>query len=109
VVRLGESSLALLIGGKEGSKAFDGCLLYHPEKGWLRCDVVSAFPLPVSGAILASHPPQISGQNEFSGIYAGGLKDDGIVADQLLFWKLDLSDSQVSSMPKLGPHDCWEA
>lgn len=101
-IRLGDSSLALVIGGKTGgSTVFDGCLLYHPEKGWVECEFSGSRPVPVFGAILASARPGTNdacvGKSDalvsFRGILAGGILEDGTFARQTLRWELALGDT----------------
>lgn len=93
VTALGESGLAFLVGGRGGSTPFDGCLLYHPDAGWVDCETVGGKPAAVYGAVLACGG--ISGAARFSGIYAGGLSDDGLIADQILQWEVDVSNIKV--------------
>ncbi|KAL2135617.1 hypothetical protein VTI74DRAFT_7764 [Chaetomium olivicolor] len=89
VTALGMSGLALLVGGRDETDAFDGCLLYHPEDGWVSCEVVGDRPAAVYGAVLAS--ASVGEAASFSGIYAGGL-EDGLISDQFLSWQVDVSD-----------------
>ncbi|KAL2016509.1 hypothetical protein VTK56DRAFT_3437 [Thermocarpiscus australiensis] len=89
VAALRESGWALLVGGRGETAAFDGCLLYHPKIGWVDCMIVGVRPAAVYGAMLfCGWGCEYSG---FNGIYLGGLKD-GLVADQLLYWQLDVSE-----------------
>ncbi|KAK3386929.1 hypothetical protein B0H63DRAFT_412060 [Podospora didyma] len=90
VTGLGDSGLAFLVGGRGAAAAFDGYLVYHTELGWVSCEVVGTErPTDVYGAVLSSWSTEL--KTRFDGIYAGGLQD-GIVADQILSWELDVSD-----------------
>ncbi|KXX75497.1 tRNA wybutosine-synthesizing protein 4 [Madurella mycetomatis] len=95
VTALGDSGLALLFGGRGETAPFDRCLLYHPDGGWMSCEVSGDKPAAVYGAVLScgsTHDPA-----SFSGIYAGGL-EDGLISDQLLLWEavaLDTKNPQI--------------
>ncbi|KAH8677272.1 leucine carboxyl methyltransferase [Xylariales sp. PMI_506] len=97
--RLGNSRFVLVIGGKTGpSSVFPGCLIYHPETGWIECKISGPSHLPISGAMLASCDSsteasstlESAGYVTFHGILAGGLLEDGIPAKQALRWELQL-------------------
>lgn len=92
--RLGQSSLALVIGGKTGpSTVFDGCLLYVPEVGWKECVVAGKHLIPVFGAIMTSINLTSSRPlTTFEGILAGGLLADGTMSEQTLRWEISVSD-----------------
>ena len=74
-------------------------MVYDPEGGWVGCEVVGGErPVPVYGASLACQRPG-SGSDDavvFSGIFVGGLSDDGVIADQIMAWELDVANRQVS-------------
>jgi tRNA wybutosine-synthesizing protein 4 len=93
VTALRRSGLALLVGGRGEIDAFDGCLVYHPETGWMQCEILGDRPAAVYGAALACGS-STAGGNRFSGIYAGGL-EDGLISDQILLWEADISDIKV--------------
>lgn len=93
VTALGDSGLALLFGGRGETTPFDCCLLYHPDEGWLSCEVAGDKPAAVYGAVLSSG--STCGPASFSGMYAGGL-EDGLVSDQILLWEADVLDTKVS-------------
>jgi tRNA wybutosine-synthesizing protein 4 len=92
VTALGESGLALLVGGRGEAEAFDGCLLYHPDSGWVDCEVIGDKPAAVYGAVLSCRNAGTTGV--FSGIYVGGL-ENGLVSDQILSWEADVLDNKV--------------
>ncbi|KAL2179972.1 uncharacterized protein P884DRAFT_193960 [Thermothelomyces heterothallicus CBS 202.75] len=86
VTALGRSGLALLVGGRGEKMAFGGCLVYHPEAGWVDCDIVGEKPAAVYGAVLSC-----SGESSgcvFNGVYAGGL-EDALISDQIMYWEAD--------------------
>lgn len=101
-VRLGNSALVLLIGGKQSPKAvFNGCLVYHPRLGWLKLRMPESSLKPkVFGAIAACFPedaialameePSSSGDGsyEFQGLLAGGMYEDGMISNETLYWTL---------------------
>ncbi|KAL8334896.1 hypothetical protein RB598_009223 [Gaeumannomyces tritici] len=93
-VRLGHSSMVLVLGGKTGPSAiFDGYLLYHPDRGWMRCRVArSSIPTPVFGALAFCSSRAPRGSTTFSGVYAGGIGEGGTIQDQVLLWELNVSD-----------------
>lgn len=93
VTALGESGLALLVGGRGETEVFDGCLLYHHEVGWVNCEIKGDRPAAVYGAVLCCGG--VNGVASFSGIYAGGL-EDGLIAEQILGWEVDVSNIKVS-------------
>ncbi|WPJ64437.1 hypothetical protein SMAC4_04141 [Sordaria macrospora] len=91
VTRLGKTDLALLAGGRGIADIFPDWLLYEPKLGWIRCELAGDVkPISVYGATLTCLRQE---QASFSGVFAGGLSDDGLIADQLLAWNLDLSNS----------------
>lgn len=108
VVRLGETSLALLIGGKtDSSTIFDGCLLFNPEKGWVNVEIRhfdrgiradSAVYHPVFGANLVEdsywHTDRMGAVRRL-GYLAGGMTSEGLIADQILHWQVDVPYSEL--------------
>lgn len=98
VVSLKRDGLALLAGGRgatsEGSAEFS---VYVPQEGWMVCEVVGdEKPLAVYGGILGLREDSDS----LTGIFAGGL-NDGVIADQVLTWELDISDLKVRGCPPI--------
>ncbi|KAI0016277.1 LCM-domain-containing protein [Xylariomycetidae sp. FL0641] len=98
--RLGRSNQTLLIGGKlDATSVYTGCLLYEPQAGWLACEIAGSQYVPVFGAMLVSfQEPKWETQNgaeapgilHFEGILAGGILQDGTIAEQVLQWDLCL-------------------
>ncbi|TLD05301.1 uncharacterized protein PgNI_09679 [Pyricularia grisea] len=99
-VRLGHSSLALVFGGKTGaSKVFDGYLLYHPQKGWIRCKVKGDIvPCPVFGAVAFCSKGTSRGSPLFRGVLAGGITEKGVIIDQILRWELEIGGFETPSI-----------
>lgn len=90
VTRLGKTDMALLAGGRGVADIFPDWLLYEPKLGWIRCEIAGDVkPISVYGATVTCLHQE---QDSFSGIFAGGLSDDGLIADQLLAWNLDVSN-----------------
>ncbi|KAK7949132.1 leucine carboxyl methyltransferase [Apiospora aurea] len=95
--RLGQSTFALVVGGKtDATSVFKGCLLYQPEAGWIECTISGDY-VPVFGAVLVSYPDTITSDSEndeprtgFHGLLIGGLLEDGTLAKQALYWRLNL-------------------
>ncbi|KAI1480532.1 LCM-domain-containing protein [Daldinia eschscholtzii] len=98
ITRLGNSGLALLVGGKsDASNIFNGCLLYRPGSGWIECEIQGSEYEPVFGSLLVclggpSHSPETGGV-KFDGLITGGISRDGVIAQQILRWVLTLSDN----------------
>ncbi|KAK0673500.1 putative leucine carboxyl methyltransferase 2 [Cercophora samala] len=89
VTTLGTSGMALLVNGRGKSSTFDGCLLFHAEKGWIECDSRGdTFAARYGGVIGVNNSNGITG---FSGIYAGGLVD-ALFTKEVMSWELDISD-----------------
>lgn len=88
--RLSGSSLALVAGGRSTSTGIsDMIAVFHPGKGWLRCDVVGSIrPEAVFGAILTCTGSQPGQGPSFHGLLAGGMDENGILNQRTLEWKL---------------------
>ncbi|KAL2755841.1 hypothetical protein ACRALDRAFT_1033439, partial [Sodiomyces alcalophilus JCM 7366] len=92
VTRLGSSSLALLAGGKINHYSVSPHFyLYHPENGWVKCQVQGTPP-----AVFGSVWTEIanSGPGSYQGLLYGGMLEEGVLNEQAFTWKLDLADSQ---------------
>ncbi|KAM7222076.1 hypothetical protein V8F06_002581 [Rhypophila decipiens] len=90
-----ESNMALLVGGKGPEGVFGGCLVHQPGKGWVSCEVIGGVGLkPVYGATICCFRRSNSAPEVFCGIYAGGLLDDGVIADQILSWELNIANPE---------------
>ncbi|KAB5585773.1 methyltransferase-like protein [Coniochaeta sp. 2T2.1] len=103
IVRLGESSFALLIGGKTDSSAiFDGCLLFHPEQGWVDVEIKcfdgairtsSLVYNPVFGAAMVEDHDFDTDRTDAirrAGYLLGGMTSDCLIANQLLHWTVNV-------------------
>lgn len=92
VASLGDSGMALLVGGKGlgAAPSSSDCHLYQPQVGWASCEIVSEVkPAAVHGAVLACQGTENAGH--FGGLFAGGLQG-GLINDQILSWELVVSD-----------------
>ncbi|KAI1499454.1 leucine carboxyl methyltransferase [Biscogniauxia marginata] len=121
LTRLGRSNMALLIGGKSDSfTIFDGCLVYQPGSGWIKCEISGSGYQPVFGAMLVSFKEVLSSPVDgdlmdrsitFRGILTGGLLQDGVVSKQTLRWDLQLPTNgnpiiSFESLAGSGPSKC---
>lgn len=103
-LRLKESSLVLVAGGRTGASSISpDYLLFNPTKGWRLCairgDVV---PLPTFGGILASSTStETRIKNIYHGLIAGGVTYDGLIASRQYIWILDNSGSSVRFLSNL--------
>ncbi|KAB5583350.1 methyltransferase-like protein [Coniochaeta sp. 2T2.1] len=108
IVRLGESSFALLIGGKaDSSTIFDGCLLFHPEQGWANVEIkcfVGAIRTsslvynPVFGAAMVEDHDFDTDRTDAirrAGYLLGGMTSDCLIANQLLHWTVNVPYTPV--------------
>lgn len=93
--RLYGSSLVLVSGGRSASTGISDMLtVFHPEKGWLRCDIVSSVrPEAVFGAALICTGSQIDRRPVFRGFLAGGFREDGTLNQSILAWELLFADN----------------
>lgn len=87
--RLGNSSLVLFLGGKTGTSAIsDLVMVYHPEDGWLICNVRGSIrPKVVFGATLICSSKQPGCQLAFTGLLMGGISE-GVIDSQIQKWTL---------------------
>ncbi|KAK0741628.1 hypothetical protein B0T21DRAFT_381455 [Apiosordaria backusii] len=102
VVALGNSGTALLVNGRGKSSTFEGCLLYHPEQGWIECDIKgTTFAARYGGVISVKNSNTATSS---SGIYAGGLVD-ALFTEEVMSWELDFSDVKkpVLTFTRLRP------
>ncbi|KAK4100966.1 LCM-domain-containing protein [Parathielavia hyrcaniae] len=90
VSALGDSGLALLVGGRGEDEALDGCLVYRPETGWLNCEIIGHRPAAVYGAAISCEDSP-RGSATFRGLYIGGIHN-GLISDQALAWEADISN-----------------
>lgn len=98
--RLASSSLALVLGGRSvPAGVSDLVAVYHPERGWLQCNIVgSTRHKSVFGALLTCTGRRNGCHTTFHGYFAGGLLSDGMIDKQILAWDLSLDDTLVSSL-----------
>ncbi|KAK4164974.1 tRNA wybutosine-synthesizing protein 4 [Cladorrhinum sp. PSN259] len=86
ITSLGDSGWVLLVGGRGETEVFDGCLAFHAQHGWVECEVEGDKPVAAYGAVLCSN------SDASSGIYAGGIDENGMFVDQILRWKASFDD-----------------
>lgn len=95
-IRLGSSCMALVVGGKMDHQTTSSAFyVYHPESGWLTCQVQGS-PLALFGASLTEIVEPSPALHK--GLLAGGMVSDGIINQQTLHWQLDLNDLEVCSL-----------
>ncbi|VUC34533.1 unnamed protein product [Clonostachys rosea] len=94
-LRLKNSSLVLVIGGKTGpSDISDDVFVFHPEKGWLTCEKIGVEPEPLFGATICNSSKAGVERDEFGGLLAGGLHLDGTFNVKQYRWSLKMTASQ---------------
>lgn len=100
--RLLNSYLALVIGGKTGpTDVSSDAFVFHPQRGWLTCQMSGAEAPPVVfGAVLSNASTPGTEPGYFEGMLAGGMKEDGTLNRDTYWWRLELTASQ--QQPKLA-------
>lgn len=95
-VRLPGSSLALIVGGKTGpADVSSDAYVFHPEKGWLTCELSGSSPAPrIFGAALCNASSSTSERVCFEGTLFGGMKQDGTLNRKTYWWRLELTGSE---------------
>lgn len=95
-VRLGNSSLLLIFGGKKSSsKLSDEFFLFNPDKAcWQTCKVVGSAPDPCFGSLAFNgiSPPDQPGT--FRGMLAGGISQNGCINTKQYTWQINALDAQ---------------
>ncbi|KAH6604968.1 hypothetical protein Trco_006675 [Trichoderma cornu-damae] len=90
-VRLGNSSLLLIFGGKKSSSQLsDEFFLFNPDRAcWQKCEAVGSTPDSCFGATVcnAISPTCMSGT--FRGILAGGISKNGRIATEQYMWQVN--------------------
>ncbi|KAJ4228247.1 tRNA methyltransferase ppm2 [Fusarium solani] len=96
-VRLPNSSLALVFGGKTGpSKISPDYFVFHPVKGWLKCTVSGVVPDPVFGSSAITSVDVASKPGTFQGLLCGGIKEDGKISNNAYIWTVDVTGTEPS-------------
>ncbi|EEU42559.1 uncharacterized protein NECHADRAFT_47919 [Fusarium vanettenii 77-13-4] len=96
-IRLPNSSLALVFGGKTGpSKISPDYLVFHPVKGWLKCTVSGVVPDPVFGSSAITSVDVASKPGTFQGLLCGGIMEDGKISDNAYIWTIDVTGIEPS-------------
>jgi tRNA wybutosine-synthesizing protein 4 len=99
-VRLGDSSLVLLAGGKTSLSVMSkDYLLYSPEKGWLACELIGeVIPPNTIGPVLSCFSGDSMSKTTFRGLLAGGMLQDGVINTEAFVWELTVTESHVGYM-----------
>ncbi|UKZ71604.1 uncharacterized protein TrAtP1_012559 [Trichoderma atroviride] len=95
-VRLGNSSLLLIFGGKKSSsKLSDEIFLFNPDKAcWQSCQVVGSAPDPCFGSIAFNGISPSDQPGTFRGMLAGGISQNGRINTKLYRWQINAFDLQ---------------
>ncbi|KAL6852235.1 hypothetical protein J3F83DRAFT_564011 [Trichoderma novae-zelandiae] len=95
-LRLGNSSLILIFGGKKSSsKLSDDVFLFNPQKAcWQTCRVAGAAPESCFGSFVCNSIPASSLTGDFCGILAGGISKNGCIATKQYMWRINVHDTQ---------------
>lgn len=100
-VRLGNSSLLLIFGGKKSSsKLSDEIFLFNPDKAcWQSCQVVGPAPDPWFGSIAFNGISPSDQPGTFCGMLAGGISQNGCINTKQYKWQIKAFDLQVCFAP----------
>ncbi|KAH0495546.1 hypothetical protein TgHK011_009089 [Trichoderma gracile] len=107
-LRLGNSSLLLILGGKKSSSQLsDDVFLFNPQKAcWQTCQLVGDAPESRFGSFLCNSIPASSTTGDYCGISAGGILKNGCIATKQYMWQLNVNDDQptISFCPMTTSH-----
>lgn len=103
--RLGTSSLVLVLGGKTGITGISSLItVYHPEDGWLVCNVGGSLqPKVVFGATMICSGRLSGCQVAFTGLVMGGISE-GVIDTRIQKWTLVFEDNKASSFLNILLH-----
>ncbi|PTB36290.1 hypothetical protein M441DRAFT_150835 [Trichoderma asperellum CBS 433.97] len=95
-VRLGNSSLLLIFGGKKSSsKLSDEIFLFSPDKAcWQTCKVVGSAPDPCFGSVAFNGISPSDQPGTFRGMLAGGMSQNGCINTKQYTWQINAFDAQ---------------
>lgn len=96
-VVLGRSSMVLIVGGHTGSRISRDCFVFHPERGWLTCEVQRALETPVFGAVAwcSSESNSEMPAGTYQGVLVGGMVHDATLSSRTYSWHLDMAQTRV--------------
>lgn len=96
-LRLGNSSLLLILGGKKSSTQLsDEVFLFNPQRAcWQRCQVVGSAPDSCFGSFVCNSISALTIPGAFRGMLAGGITKNGCIATKQYMWQLNAYDTQV--------------
>ncbi|RSL61585.1 tRNA wybutosine-synthesizing protein 4 [Fusarium duplospermum] len=96
-VRLPNSSLALVFGGKTGPcKISPDYFVFHPVRGWLKCATSGNVPDPAFGSSVATSIDVTIKPGTFQGFLCGGIKEDGKISSNAYIWTVDVTGAEPS-------------
>ncbi|KAL7952306.1 hypothetical protein V8C34DRAFT_323821 [Trichoderma compactum] len=91
-LRLGNSSLLLIFGGKKSSSQIsDEFFLFNPQRAcWQKCSVLGPAPDSCFGSIVCNSISTSSTSGVFSGMLAGGISKEGRIATKQYMWEINV-------------------
>jgi tRNA wybutosine-synthesizing protein 4 len=101
-IRLGRSSMVLVMGGKSARGVSSECFVFHPDKGWHRCVIDSTHVPSLFGA--STWQTQLDGPirvGNFQGVLCGGLNAATKPNLDMFRWHLDTTTSEVGTKRSL--------
>ncbi|UNI16231.1 tRNA methyltransferase ppm2, variant 3 [Purpureocillium takamizusanense] len=94
-IRLKGTSLALVLGGKTGASTLSSeCYVFCLERGWLRCHVQGADRCAAFGAVVYGDASVETKEGVFSGVVAGGIREDGCICTKEYSWRLSVLEER---------------
>ncbi|PTB74105.1 LCM-domain-containing protein [Trichoderma longibrachiatum ATCC 18648] len=107
-LRLGDSSLLLVLGGKKSSSELsDDVFLFNPQRAcWQTCRVAGTAPERCFGSFVCNSNPASSIAGDYCGILAGGISKNGCIATEQYLWRINVEDVQptISFRPIATSH-----
>ncbi|KAL7909900.1 hypothetical protein GGI35DRAFT_468937 [Trichoderma velutinum] len=95
-LRLGNSSLLLIFGGKKNSSQLsEDFFLFNPQRAcWQKCSVLGPAPDSCFGSIVCNSISTSSSLGVFSGMLAGGISKDGRIATKQYMWEINVYNTE---------------
>jgi tRNA wybutosine-synthesizing protein 4 len=96
-IRLGQSSMALVLGGRSAGSVSSSAYVYHPDNGWRICVDENPVKPALFGAAAwnVNEPDAQSSVGKFQGLVCGGLTGIGNPNLEVYRWYLDTTGVQV--------------
>ncbi|EHK18658.1 uncharacterized protein TRIVIDRAFT_44191 [Trichoderma virens Gv29-8] len=95
-LRLGNSSLLLIFGGKKSSSQLsDEFFLFNPQRAcWQSCTILGPAPETCFGSLVCNSSSPSSTPGVFSGMLAGGISKNGCIATKQYIWKINTCETE---------------